>query len=472
MRNAFAIAFALSGIGLVAGCGESPPADVDSGSGTDAGRDSGGGGVDADDVDSGTTDVDSGTTDVDSGMAEMDSGTIGVDAPIVLPDTGVDSGMTMVSCTAPIPALTAMPITTTMFSSPVHVAQPPGSTDLYVVQRGGLVRIVRGGTVLGTPFINLSSRLGGTPTGGAEWGLLSIAFHPNYATNGRFFVGFTPNGGDNIVAEGTRSAGSPDVANPTVTDLVTVPDFAGNHNGGLVMFGPDGYLYAGMGDGGGGGDPGRTAQDMNDLLGKILRLDVSVPGVATVPATNPFVGMAGVRGEIWSYGLRNPWRFSFDRANGDLSIGDVGLNAWEEIDYDAATGSTTPGGRGDNYGWSRFEGTRVYTGAGSGEMIRGPSPHSPPITEYPHSEGSSVVGGYVYRGTSIAGLQGVYLFGDSYDGWVRAMRVCSGTIMTGPVNVPGLDSGATFGAGLVSFGEDNAGELYLVYLSGEVMRVM
>jgi glucose/arabinose dehydrogenase len=214
----------------------------------------------------------------------------------------------------------------------------------------------------------------------------------------------------------------------------------------------------------------RTSQDMNDLLGKILRLDVSTAGSYTVPASNPFVGMGGTRGEIWSYGLRNPWRFSFDRMTGDLWTGDVGQNQWEEIDFSAAAGGNL-GGRGENYGWSAFEGTRAYTGAGSGEMIRGPSPHTPPITEYSHAEGSSVVGGYVYRGAAIPALNGVYVYGDSYEGWVRGLRACGGAITLGPENIAGLNTGATGGAGLVSFGEDNAGELYLVYLTGQVMRV-
>jgi glucose/arabinose dehydrogenase len=173
--------------------------------------------------------------------------------------------------------------------------------------------------------------------------------------------------------------------------------------------------------------------------------------------------MAGAAPEIWAYGLRNPWRFSFDRETGDLWIGDVGQDDIEEIDFDARTS-----GGGDNYGWSAFEGTRPFRG----DRLRGPSPHHPPIVEYTHLEGASVVGGYVYRGTAIPALRGAYLFGDSYGGWVRAMRVCDGRVTRGPVEVPGLHVGETGRAALVSFGEDDAGELYLVYLTGEVMRIV
>jgi glucose/arabinose dehydrogenase len=401
---------------------------------------------------------DNGGGGTDSGP-QVDSGPVDSGPP--------DTGMVMVACDDPIPSLEAVSISGgDTFSSPVFVAQPPGSTDLYVVERGGRVRIVRAGAIVPTPFLDISGDLGGTPGGGAEWGLLSIAFHPQYAANGRFFIGWTPSGGNNLVSEGTRSAADPDVADPTLTDILAVNDFASNHNGGLVMFGSDGMLYVGMGDGGGANDPMRTSQDMNEMLGKILRIDVSTPGAYTVPPTNPFVGMAGTRGEIWSYGLRNPWRFSFDRMTGDLWIGDVGQDNWEEVDFAAAAGGNL-GGRGDNYGWSDFEGTNNF----AGDTLGGPSPHTPPITEYDHGAGASIVGGYVYRGGAIPALTGVYLFGDSYSGFVRGLRQCGGSVTLGPSNIAGLDTGATGGAGLVSFGEDNAGELYLVYLTGQVMRI-
>jgi glucose/arabinose dehydrogenase len=343
------------------------------------------------------------------------------------------------------------------------VTQPPGSTDLYVVERAGTIRVVRGGTILERPFLDIRATIGGPPTGGNEWGLLGLAFHPNYSENGRFFVTYTPLDGDNVLAEGTRKAANPDEANGTLTPILSIDDFAPNHNGGMIVFGSDGFLYYGTGDGGGGGDPQRTAQDLNSLLGKILRLDVQTAGSYTVPASNPFVGMAGSRGEIWSYGLRNPWRFSFDRANGDLWIGDVGQELWEEIDY-----ATPESAKGANFGWSRYEGTHDY----SARPLMGPSPHHAPIYEYPHDEGSSVVGGYVYRGRAIPSLVGTYLFADSYSDFVRAMRVCDGAITRAAVDTSGLGGGPIPGAGLVSFAEDNDGELYLVYLgSGQVMRI-
>jgi glucose/arabinose dehydrogenase len=446
-------------IALLAACDEAP-SDTDAGPGRDAGLGRDGGEVDAGEVDAGNLDsgapLDAGPRD-DTGVPE-DAGPGSFDA-----GSG-DAGAMTVACDAPIPPLGVEPITATRFSSPLYVAQPPGSTDLYVVQRDGRIRIVRDGTVLATNFLDLSGRLSGTPTGDAEWGLLGLAFHPDYASNGRFFVAYTPSGGDNIVAEGRRSAGNPDVAEPTVTPIVSVPDFASNHNGGMLAFGPDGMLYVGTGDGGGRGDPRRTAQDLSSALGKILRLDVSTPGMARAPADNPFAGMAGADARIWAYGLRNPWRFSFDRETGDLWIGDVGQDRVEEIDFDARSS-----GGGDNYGWSAFEGTRGFVG---GDMLRGPSPHHPPIVEYTHADGQSVVGGYVYRGSAIPGLRGAYLFGDSYEGWVRAMRACDGRVTRLPEDVPGLETGPSGRAGLVSFGEDNAGELYLVYLTGQVMRIV
>jgi glucose/arabinose dehydrogenase len=383
------------------------------------------------------------------------------DAPIEIDATVGDDGGVATACTAAIPDLTSEPITDTLFASPIQVVQPPGSTDLYVVQRGGRVRIVRDGAVLATDFLDVSGLLGGTPGGDAEWGLLSLAFHPEYATNGRFFIGYTPNAGDNLVAEGQRMAGDPDRGGST-TVIVTVDDFAGNHNGGLVTFGPDGMLYVFLGDGGGGGDPGDTAQDLADLLGKILRIDVATTPY-TIPSGNPFVDVDGAADEIWAYGLRNPWRASFDRDTGDLWIGDVGQGDWEEVDF--VPSGLAPGA---NFGWSDFEGTHDF----GGDTLRGPSPHHPPITEYSHDEGNSIVGGFVYRGSAIPALEGVYLFGDSYSNFVRGLRQCDGEITVGPTAIPGLDGGDSGGAALVSFGEDNAGELYVVYLTGQVERIV
>lgn len=388
------------------------------------------------------------------------------------PDTGpgpIDSGRPdsgPVDCAAAIPTtLGTVSIVSGAgsFSSPVQVVQPPGSTDLYVVERAGLVRIVRAGMILPTPFLDISPALRGIPSGDAEWGLLSLAFHPEYAANGRFYVGYTPNRGANTIGEGTRSA-TPEVANPTVMPVVEVPDIDGNHNGGLVMFGPeDGFLYAGMGDGGGSCDPRRNGQDLNTRLGKILRYDASVAGALTPAAGNPFLGMAGRDAAIWDFGLRNPWRFSFDRMTGDLWIGDVGQGAREEIDLSVGN----PGAQ--NYGWVPFEGSLADT-CRTGTPLATGTTHHLPLTEYPRAVGQTVVGGFVYRGSAIPALQGVYLYADAYGGWVRGLRMCGGLITAGPTEIMGIgiDVG---GAGLVSFGEDNAGELYAVFLTGQVARI-
>ncbi len=352
------------------------------------------------------------------------------------------------------------------WTRPVFLTHAPGSSDLYVVDARGYVYIVRAGAVLPTPFLDMSSAIGGTPSGGDERGLLGLAFHPDYATNGRFFVGYTPLGGDNIVSEGRRSAGSADVADSTITPVVTVDDFLGNHNGGMVVFGPDGHLYIGTGDGGGAGDPMDTSQDPTDLLGKMLRIDVNTipPGEAYgIPSDNPFVGDDGVRDEIWAFGYRNPWRYSFDRQTGEMYVADVGQGQWEEVDIEPV------GAGGRNYGWSQFEGTHVFPG---GDDLRAGDTHTPPLYELEHDRSSealrgacSITGGYVYRG-SIEGLRGGYVFGDYCSTDVAAFRYCDGAVR----EAMRLDVGVGVGA-LVSFGEDDAGELYVIsFGSGAQVR--
>ncbi|AKF06512.1 hypothetical protein DB32_003661 [Sandaracinus amylolyticus] len=401
-------------------------------------------------------------------VSQQDAATPGTDGGRT--DAGADggapdSGAPAVDCDAPIPALTMVPVTSETFSSPLYVTQPPGSTDLYVVERGGRIRIVRDGAVLDADFLDVASRLGArAPVGGDEWGLLGLAFHPQYQTNGRFFIAYTPNGAPwrNVIAEGSRSS-VPDVAEDEVTEIVSIPDDAGNHNGGMLAFGPDGYLYAGIGDGGLQRDPNNRAQDLSSLLGKILRLDVSAPGEARVPADNPFADS-----EIWALGLRNPWRFSFDRENGDFWVGDVGNQTWEEISV--VTSETAPG---VNFGWPIYEGSRESPNRNGRNLVAGTT-HHPPVAEYTHEDGISIVGGYVYRGSAIPGLRGVYFYGDSSaDEYVRGLRYCDGEITRGPEAVPGLERTALPSYGLVSFGEDEDGELYTVYLvTGEVMRIV
>jgi glucose/arabinose dehydrogenase len=355
------------------------------------------------------------------------------------------------------------------FDSPIYVAQAPGSTDtLWIVEQGGTIRLVRDGATLPTPFLDISA--GSIIDAGGEQGLLGLAFHPDYAANGRFFVYYTANGGNNVVAEYRRSAGNPDVADPMQVSprLVDEPDSEGNHNGGMITFGPDGFLYVGMGDEGGGCDrhgAGGNAQNLDTLFGKILRLDVDAAGADFAAAGNPFSGAEGLP-QIWAYGLRNPWRFSFDRMTDELYIGDVGQNRQEEISYQAA-GSAG----GLNYGWRVHEGDLMNTCMDT--TLEGPSAHTPPILALdqgaaPLDGSCAVVGGYVYRGSAIPGLRGVYLFGDNCSRNVAAFRYCDGMVR-GVQEVTDLERGGN----LASFGEDLAGELYLMYVgSGAVLKIV
>ncbi|HVD93759.1 MAG TPA: PQQ-dependent sugar dehydrogenase, partial [Vicinamibacterales bacterium] len=298
-------------------------------------------------------------------------------------------------------------------TQPVAFVQDPGDpANQYVVQQGGVIRVVRNGSLLPVPFLDLTTQI----SSGGERGLLGLAFAPDYAVSGRFFVNFTNPVGDTVVARFKRSTSNPLIANPSTRfDLrwstgarVIVQPFA-NHNGGNIVFGPDGFLYIGMGDGGSGNDPQNNAQNLASLLGKMLRIDVSVADSDAagfrVPADNPFIGRGAP--EIWDIGLRNPWRWSFDdpahSGTGALVIGDVGQGAWEEVDYEPAARG------GINYGW------RVREGAHDHLTTPAPAftPLVDPIFEYPHPTGFSITGGYVYRGTALgATFQGRYFFAD------------------------------------------------------------
>ena len=319
----------------------------------------------------------------------------------------------------------------TGLDSPVYVTSAPGDpTTLYVVEQPGQIVIVRNGAVAGT-FLDIRSRV----KSGGEQGLLSVAFHPRYATNHRFYVDYTDTNGNTRVVEFRSSGG---VGQPaTARQLLFVDQPYDNHNGGQLQFDRAGFLYVGMGDGGSGGDPGNRAQNLGSRLGKLLRID-------------PLAKAASWR--IVGFGLRNPWRFSFDRANGNLWIGDVGQNAWEEIDFRKASRI----GRLANYGWSRFEGRSTYDP--SKPYLRKGDAVSPQLV-YPHSDGCSITGGYVYRGRAVPSEQGRYLYGD----------FCSGTIWSFPVG-PNGKAGAVRVDGKVdnlsSFGQDGNGELYACSLSG------
>jgi len=339
---------------------------------------------------------------------------------------------------------------------PLYLTSPPGDSRLFIVEKGGVIRIVKDGSLLPSPFLDLSSKV----SGGPEQGLLGLAFDPGYATNGRFIVHYTDVSGNTTLSAYRVSATDPDQADPaTETILLTVEQPFPNHNGGQILFGPDGMLYLGLGDGGSGGDPGGRGQSLADLLGDILRLDVSSGTSYTVPPDNPFVGQTGPRPEVWSYGLRNPWRFSFDAATGDLYIGDVGQNVWEEVDVVAAAAGA---GRGANFGWNVTEGRHCYASPGCDT-----SQFTMPVLEYSHAQGCSISGGYVYRGAAIPALQGHYFYADFCSGWVRSFRMQDGQAVE-PYQWPTLAPGGS----VTSFGQDAAGELYIMIAEGRVFRIV
>jgi glucose/arabinose dehydrogenase len=362
-----------------------------------------------------------------------------------------------------LPSLTANPIAPGMgFDSPVFVTQAPSMSDtLFVVEQPGRIQVVRDGEIVGT-FLDIASRV----LHRGERGLLGLAFHPDYTSNGRFFVYYTPlSEHKNVVAE-YRVSADPDVADPTeVARLLDVTDPENNHNGGMVVFGPDGLLYVGTGDGGGSFDQHGTfgnALNLDSPFGKLLRLDVDNLAGGYAAAGNPFAGGGGLP-QIWAYGLRNPWRFSFDRRTGDLYIGDVGQNTWEEIDVQPADSTG-----GENYGWRAYEGLSVVSSADVGRVPT----HKEPVLVVKHSDDTllpgscSITGGYVYRGSAIPELNGVYLFGDYCSPHRVALRYCDGEVM-GATRIDDLYEVAHQ---LVSFGQDNLGELYMVG-GGNVFRI-
>ena len=347
-------------------------------------------------------------------------------------------------------------------SSPDQVVNAgDGSNRLFVVQQGGKVRVVKNGVLLPTPFIDISDLLS---TGG-ERGLLGIAFHPNYKTNGRFFLYFTRRGDGAIaITEYHRSSSNPDVATRAgARRIITIAHPYSNHNGGRLAFGRDGDLYIGTGDGGGSGDPGNRARNLNVLLGKMLRINVNGSVGSRhyrIPASNPYVGRAGLN-EIWSRGLRNPWGWSFDKANGDLWIGDVGQDKYEEVDRSIVSSKSTSGGKGVDYGWRVMEGRHCFkpaTGCSTAHLKL-------PVVEYSHSEGCSIIGGYAYRGTAVPGLSGRYVFGD----------LCSGKIWTisrGAVAPASKALLLSTGFHISSFGQDEHGELYVLDIGGGTLYKM
>jgi hypothetical protein len=356
------------------------------------------------------------------------------------------------------PGNTQLHLITNALSKPLYLTAVPGDTAReFVVEQTGKIRIIRHDTLIATPFLDVTSRIA---YDGSERGLLSVAFDPDYATNGHFFIDYTDTAGNIEVMRFTVSADS-NVADPATADTVLEIDHHTypNHNGGLLLFGPDGFLYIGTGDGGSGGDPLHNGQDSTKRLGKILRIDVSsLP--YTIPASNPFASKPPAAPEVWAYGMRNPWRFSFDRQTHDLYIGDVGQDTYEEVDREA---SGDPGGH--NYGWNTMEGMHCYPPGSSCNQ----SGLTLPIFEYAHGPGDivgcAILGGYVYRGRLAPELSGRYLYADLCSGFVRSFT------WTGAVTDQ-LDLTPEVGAyaGVTSFGEDARGELYLVVGDGSVYR--
>lgn len=331
-----------------------------------------------------------------------------------------------------------------------------GSGRLFLVEKAGRIHIVAEGRIRPTPFLDIRDRVDAEAS---ERGLLSVAFPPDYAATGVFYVNYTARGGGDTVVARYRLSADPDRADPASEQVILrIAQPAANHNGGQLQFGPDGYLYVGMGDGGAAGDPWDNAENLQVLLGKLLRLDVrprNEPGFTyAIPPDNPFVGRGA--GEIWAYGLRNPWRFSFDRLTGDLYIADVGQNRWEEV-------NVVPAGSlgGQHFGWDTLEGSHCF------EPPRDCDPTGKvlPVAEYGHDLGCSITGGYVYRGERYPNLRGMYLFGDFCSGLIWGLfrnhedAWETRQLLASRVNI-------------ASFGEDEAGELYVLDLGGEVYRVV
>jgi glucose/arabinose dehydrogenase len=336
---------------------------------------------------------------------------------------------------------------------PVFAAAPAGDDRLFVVEKPGRVRIVRNGGLASEPFLDIAGEVG---SAGLEQGLLGLAFHPGYTDNGRLFVYFTDRSGASRLAE-VAVSDDPDRADPaSLRVLLTEPQPAANHNGGMIEFGPDGYLYVAFGDGGGANDRFGNGQRPDTRLGTLLRIDVDGGDPYVVPPDNPYVAGGGAL-EVWAYGLRNPWRFTIDPVDDLIYIGDVGQERWEEV----IVAPTDLGGL--NYGWPIMEGFECFRTDGCDATGL-----TPPELVYDHGEGCSVIGGYVYRGSAIPELEGHYLYGDWCGGWVRSFRFVDGEATelrdwTEDLGSPGQ---------VLSFGRDGAGELYLLTQEGLVHRIV
>jgi glucose/arabinose dehydrogenase len=384
-------------------------------------------------------------TGLNEGQVEIRAVTEGITGSIVITVTAAPPGSPVTVELRPVAA---------GLNFPLSLTSPPGDDRLFIAQKGGVIRLLKGGVLLETPFLDLTAKVFSE---GGEQGLLGLVFPPDYASSGQFIVHYIELSGDTRISF-FRVSGDPDRADPaSESEVLAVPQPGVAHKGGQLLFGPDGMLYIGLGDGA-DDDQGR-GQSLGDLLGSILRIDVSSGTPYTVPPDNPFVGTTGARPEVWSYGFRNPWRFSFDRATGDLYIGDVGESRWEEVNHASTAGGA---GRGVNYGWSRMEGRHCFRGEQCDQAGL-----TLPVLEYDHSDGCAVIGGYVYRGAAIPALQGNYFYADYCRGWVRSFRM-KGGVAVEQTDWPALQPGGQ----VTSFGEDAAGELYLLTEQGGVFKVV
>jgi glucose/arabinose dehydrogenase len=352
-----------------------------------------------------------------------------------------------------IPALTARLVVSGL-RNPLDLQSVPSDAErLYLVEQGGRIRVVRNGQLQAAAFLDIASRI----SSGGERGLLGLAFHPQFATNRRFFVNYTNSVGDTHISE--FRASSADAADPgSERRLLEVAQPFANHNGGGLAFDNSGRLLIALGDGGSGGDPQNNGQRLDTLLGKIARIDVDSGSPYALPADNPFLATAGARGEIWAFGLRNPFKIAFDRPTGDLYIGDVGQNRIEEIDIGLATRRG-----GENYGWRITEGTQCFNPSSGCDRTG----ITLPVYEYTHSEGCSVTGGVVYRGCRVPALAGSYFFADFCSGLVRSFRFANGSAG----ELRDWTSGLRGVSAPSSFGLDAAGEVYIVDYDGEVYRL-
>ncbi len=393
-------------------------------------------------------------TDSSTALASA-SATTEVDAPTQAPANLIETPTQPFIPTASIPDPSAYRWEEVVrgFDQPLDLTHAgDGSGRIFIVEQGGLIHIVKDGQALTTPFLDIRDR---TATNAYERGLLGLAFHPLYAQNGFFYINYTTFGGDTVIAR-FQVSGNQDIADSSSElRLLEVAQPFANHNGGGLAFGPDGYLYIGLGDGGSGGDPFGNGQSLNTLLGKILRIDVDRGSPYAIPPDNPFANGGGLA-EIWAYGLRNPWRFSFDVFTGDVYIADVGQNIWEEVNF-VLSGNPS----GQNFGWNYREASHPFLGSPDAALVL-----VDPVTEYEQAGvHCSIIGGFVYRGQVLPGWNGVYIYGDFCSGviWGLVQTISGDWISQQLFNLP---------VNISSFGIDQQGELYVVGHEGIIYRLV